>query len=289
MHFFQIVVSLSPMVIGKKEEMLVKRTNLSFAVLMLVLLLDVSGSVAQEYEDFVYLKNGGVRRGLILEQIPGESIKLKTNYGEIFVIEMLDISKIVKEEKKRIKRIIYGSNERSKSKLESWYAYWALGVSRSNTSDSELNDMLDQIEDMPGVSRTRLSLDMLGFYWSTDPNTLVGVVVNGGTDHLDGAEGYLRMNYYMYSVSALYFPEIIGRGIFYRADIGSAVARGEDYTPRLGSDEVTSDTGFGFLLGGGYAHPITEGTRVTVNVNYAVRKIEGYSWNTLGISIGGIF
>jgi hypothetical protein len=122
-------------IIGKKEEMSVKPTNLSFAVLMLILLLDVSGSVAQEYEDVVYLKNGGVRRGLILEQIPGESIKLKTNYGEIFVIEMLDISKIVKEEKKRTKRIIYGSNERSKSGLESWYAYWALGVSRSKISD----------------------------------------------------------------------------------------------------------------------------------------------------------
>ena len=85
------------------------------------MLLDVSGSVAQEYEDVVYLKNGGVRRGLILEQIPGESIKLKTSYGEIFVIEMLDISKIGKEEKKLTKRIIYGSEERSKSKLESWY------------------------------------------------------------------------------------------------------------------------------------------------------------------------
>ena len=103
---------------------------------------------------------------------------------------MFDISKIVKEEKQRTKRIIYGSNERPKSKLESWYAYWALGVSRSKSSDSELNDMLDQIEDIPGVSRTRLSLDMLGFYWPTNPNTLVGVVVNGGTDRLGDPESY---------------------------------------------------------------------------------------------------
>ena len=93
----------------------------------------------------------------------------------------------------------------------------------------------------------------------------------------------------MYSVSALYFPEIIGRGIFYRADIGSADIRGERYIPGVGRDKVTSDTGFGFLLGGGYAHPVTEGTRITANVNYAVRKIEGDSYNTLGISIGGIF
>ncbi|MEE3234881.1 MAG: hypothetical protein VX294_11995 [Candidatus Latescibacterota bacterium] len=266
-----------------------KRTNLNFVVLMLILLLDVSGSVAQEYEDVVYLKNGGVRRGLIFEQIPGESIKLKTSYGEIFVIEMLDISKIVKEEKKLTKRIIYGSEERSKSKLESWYAYWALGVSRTKFSDSELNDMMDLLEAFPGVSRTRLSLDMLGFYWPTNPNTVVGVVVNGATDHIDDSEAYLRLNVYTYSVSALYFPEIIGRGIFYRADIGPAVSGIEGYVPGFFSEEVTSDTGFGFLLGGGYAHPITEGTRITANVNYAIRKIEGDSWNTLGISIGGIF
>jgi hypothetical protein len=116
------------------------------------------------------------------------------------------------------------------------------------------------------MSRTRLSLDMLGFYWPTNPNTLVGVVVNGATDHLD--EPYVHFDYYMYSVSALYFPEIIGRGIFYRADIGSAVARLEGFVPGMGSSvEETSDTGFGFLLGGGYAHPITEGTRITANVN----------------------
>jgi hypothetical protein len=273
-------------IIGDKEEMLVKRTNFSFVVLMLILLLDVSGSVAQEYEDVVYLKNGGVRRGLILEQIPGESIKLKTSYGEVFVIEMLDITKILKEEKKLTKKITYGSEERSKSKLESWYAYWALGVSRTKYSDSELNDAMDWVETIPGVSRTRLSLDMLGFYWPRNSNALVGVVVNGATDHLDydGWEGYSRLNMYNYSVSALYFSEIIGKGIFYRADIGRAAIEFDS-----DSERINFDAGFGFLLGGGYAHPITEGTRITANVNYAVREIEGESCNTLGVSLGGIF
>ena len=263
-----------------------KHTNLSFVVLMLILLLDVSGSVAQEYEDVVYLNNGGVRRGLILEQIPGESIKLKTSYGEVFVIEMLDITKILKEEKKLTKRITYGSNERSKSKLESWYAYWALGVSRTKYSASGVNDAMDWAETIPGVSRTRLSLDMLGFYWPRNSNALVGVVFNGATDHLDfdGSEDILRLNMYNYSVSALYFSEIIGKGVFYRVDIGRAAF--EFDSERI---NFSDDAGFGFLLGGGYAHPITEGTRITANVNYVVREIEGESYNTLGVSLGGIF
>ena len=100
--------------------------------IMLILLLAVSSSFAQQYEDVVYLKDGGVRRGLILEQIPNESVKLKTNYGEIFVIQMSDISRIVKEEKEMpvaesVAIIDNAPRGMSDVKLESWYTYWGLG------------------------------------------------------------------------------------------------------------------------------------------------------------------
>ena len=52
----------------------------------------------------VYLKDGGVRRGLILEQVPNESVKLKTAYGELFVIKMSDISRIAKEKQTLVGR-----------------------------------------------------------------------------------------------------------------------------------------------------------------------------------------
>jgi hypothetical protein len=96
--------------------------------IMLILLLGVSSSLAQQYEDVVYLKDGGVRRGLILEQIPGESVKLKTNYGEIFVFSMSDISKIAKEEKEipvaeSVAKIDNPPRGMSDVKLESWYTY----------------------------------------------------------------------------------------------------------------------------------------------------------------------
>lgn len=47
--------------------------------------------------DVVYLKNGGVRRGIIIEQVPGESLKIKTNDGSVYVFKMDEISKITKE------------------------------------------------------------------------------------------------------------------------------------------------------------------------------------------------
>ena len=58
------------------------------------------GSFAQEgMEDVVYLKNGNVYRGIIIEQVPGESIKIKTIGGNVFSVMIADLQKITKEDK----------------------------------------------------------------------------------------------------------------------------------------------------------------------------------------------
>lgn len=55
-------------------------------------------AVAQNnMKDVVYLKNGGVVKGLIVEQVPNQSIKIQTADGSIFVYEMKDIEKMTKE------------------------------------------------------------------------------------------------------------------------------------------------------------------------------------------------
>lgn len=50
-----------------------------------------------EYQDVVYLKNGSIIRGMIIEQIPNKSIKIQTKDGNVFVYEMDEIEKITKE------------------------------------------------------------------------------------------------------------------------------------------------------------------------------------------------
>tara|TARA_B100002052_G_scaffold292060_1_gene313032 strand:+ start:503 stop:1459 length:957 start_codon:yes stop_codon:yes gene_type:complete len=47
--------------------------------------------------DVVYLKNGSIIKGLILEQIPNKSLKIETADGSLFVFEFDQISKISKE------------------------------------------------------------------------------------------------------------------------------------------------------------------------------------------------
>jgi len=52
----------------------------------------------QNLQDVVYLKNGGVIRGLIIEQVPNQSIKIQTADRNVFVFKMDEILKITKEE-----------------------------------------------------------------------------------------------------------------------------------------------------------------------------------------------
>ena len=51
----------------------------------------------QSMEDVVYLKNGGFVRGTIVEQIPGESLKIQTRDGNVFVFAMDEITRLSKE------------------------------------------------------------------------------------------------------------------------------------------------------------------------------------------------
>lgn len=48
-------------------------------------------------EDVVYLKNGSIIRGVIIEQVPGVSLKIKTKDGSVFFYKMEEVDKITKE------------------------------------------------------------------------------------------------------------------------------------------------------------------------------------------------
>jgi hypothetical protein len=50
-------------------------------------------------EDVVYLKNGNIYRGLIIEQVPNISIKIQIAGGNVFAVNLSDIAKITKEQK----------------------------------------------------------------------------------------------------------------------------------------------------------------------------------------------
>ena len=69
-------------------------------LLVLTLLLSISTYVAaQNYTEVVYLKNGSIIKGVIIEQVPNVSLKIKTGDGSLIICQMSDVTKITKEER----------------------------------------------------------------------------------------------------------------------------------------------------------------------------------------------
>ncbi len=76
------------------------------SLIISTLFISLEGTTySQNMEDVVYLKNGSIIHGTIIEQIPNESIKIKTKDGNVFVYKMEDIEKMTKEEIKREKGV----------------------------------------------------------------------------------------------------------------------------------------------------------------------------------------
>jgi hypothetical protein len=178
--------------------------------------------------------------------------------------------------------------EGAQNKREKWYTYWGLGGA-DPTYPSEVGSLLDLMGALPGVDRTRMSMDLLGFYVPMSSKILAGVVVNASADRLDyGDEDWMQVNLYTYAASAQYYARQVGQGLFGRLDIGLAAAN-VSYDIEGDTEDETSDSGIGMLVGIGYAYPILSGTRIAFNLNYAMRTIEEEAYSTVGFSVGGLF
>lgn len=59
--------------------------------------------MAQHDIETVYLKNDSIIKGEIIEQVPNQSIKVRTKDGSVFVYNVDDVQKITKEDKNEMK------------------------------------------------------------------------------------------------------------------------------------------------------------------------------------------
>lgn len=68
-----------------------------FLLFLALVLMSFTMSAQQQYLDVVHLKNGSVIRGVIIELIPNESLKIQTPDGSLFVCEYAEIAKMTRE------------------------------------------------------------------------------------------------------------------------------------------------------------------------------------------------
>ncbi|MDO4461473.1 MAG: hypothetical protein Q4C30_03080 [Bacteroidia bacterium] len=78
-------------------------------LLLVIGLVIVSiSAIGQKVQDVVYLKNGSIVRGDVLELTPGETIKIETSDRSVFVYDANDVVRVVKE------KVDYEDYDRSK-------------------------------------------------------------------------------------------------------------------------------------------------------------------------------
>ena len=68
-----------------------------FMMIVCFAMIGVVTMSAEELQEVVYLKNGSIIRGTIVEQVPNQSLKIKTIDGNIFVFKIDEVEKITKE------------------------------------------------------------------------------------------------------------------------------------------------------------------------------------------------
>ncbi len=139
-----------------------------FALLLFALLTTVSYGQSN-YQDVVYLKNGSIIRGLIIEQVPNKSIKIETAERNVFVYQMDDIEKITKEpyDSKR-------SDSNSNSERRKGFIGLSVGASipvRDFKSD--------------GLAKTGLQLNLINFGYLFSKNVGISATWFGAANPLD--------------------------------------------------------------------------------------------------------
>ena len=167
---------------------------------------------------------------------------------------------------------------------ESWYTYWGLGYA-SVSYPTELQSLIDYLKEQDGMDNTSIALDLLGFYFHVAPTTIAGVIINTAGDRFTYEGEYFQINQYTYGASVIHYPgSSFGSGFFIRADAGLAKLVIQDSE----GNSTSSESGFGFLAGGGWSFDFG-GTRMLLNVNYAIRNVEQEKYSVLGFSMGGLF
>jgi hypothetical protein len=105
-------------------------------------------------EDVVYLKNGIVLHGKIVEQVPGQSIRIRTNQGDLFFYKMDEIARITREQPV-VKRNLRGMKVDKDLFMSTWAGLEI--ASLIPDQDRFCSDLTDSMNVLPGFSGFLLS------------------------------------------------------------------------------------------------------------------------------------
>jgi hypothetical protein len=133
---------------------------------------------------------------------------------------------------------------------------------------SSMETVLDAVEDVPGVTRVKVALDLnLGFAVTEDAFIMIGV--DGCGDRLSDSSGWMQLNSYLFNAGLRYYP--MHTGVYIGACAGSAKQIVSDST----GTNVSSPAGFGWGAGIGYDFGKETGFGLALEAKYDSLSIEG--------------
>jgi hypothetical protein len=242
----------------------------------LILILFVSVTTVllgqDDYQDVIYLKDGSIIRGMIIEQVPGKSIKIETPERHVFVYQMDKIEKITKEKVEiSIKKEKYTGKQKGFIGLE-------LGANIPIGKFADIND---------GAATTGFQINFVNFGYLFSEN--VGVtatwfgasnsIEGGGSDYLWSHGGLLVGPLFSFPVSEKIEWDIIPM-------IGLSWAS----ITNIGLETASA---FAFNVGTGFRFNVSHLIALTLGMDYTTAKfkwdIGEQSMGTLAIKGGFAF
>ncbi|MGD9581444.1 MAG: hypothetical protein AB7V50_08725 [Vampirovibrionia bacterium] len=221
------------------------------------------------YQDVVYLKNGSIIRGVIIEQVPNKSIKIETTDRNVFVYQMDEIEKLTKEITAQDK-IVSTSNKRK--------GFIGLSIGAS----IPVGDFADKSN---GLAKTGLQLNLINFGYLFSDNFGIVATWFGAVNPID-ADGIDPWSYGgLMAGPLLSFPISPKADWDFKPMIGYSVTTVPDIG--YGTEQATS---FAFSVGTQFRIHVGNKVSLLLSADYFSAKPEfkdyGFEQNIGTLSIG---
>ncbi|MCZ7555445.1 MAG: hypothetical protein M5R41_03450 [Bacteroidia bacterium] len=139
--------------------------------------------------------------------------------------------------------------------------------------------------------RSLLAAMDIGLYWPIlNHRALLGMAVTGFFDTYEGPGWNASLNFAQFGPSMQYtFTGIAGEGVYVRLDPGLVMQWNQvdisDGKERV-RYEIADNSGFGILLGLGYAYPVWPSTRLSVELSYGHRVSSSHRAQSVEFLLG---
>lgn len=268
------------------EDVPMKHHNIIRLFSVLVFLSTLFGFALSQSasRDVVYLKNGSIIKGEIIEQVPNKSIKIETSEGSIIICDFSDIIKITKEQVATQSQI--RSEMTSSAAVNTIWLGGRLGLNLTNfVSDQLKGNTVKTGLVIGGIVEFRLSE-----VFAVEPGIIYSQVGCNYSGHdITDAYNYIEIPILIkakFGTTDLKSYIIVGPSIGFEV---AATETGPSYTADLGNS--ISATNFSVQFGGGIEYSVNPRTKLFSDVRYAYGltnlfpTVSGFTEHTVVLSL----